>query len=69
MKEPRFNSYVDLLRHLSLRLSKSFDRVAVADVKSVVADINRTGYSDWSRNDYKVTLKRFYAGPNASGRP
>ena len=58
--ELRISKYVNLLRKLSALLAKSFEKVAVTDVKSVVADINGSEYSAWTKNDYKVTLKKFY---------
>jgi integrase len=58
--ELRISKYINLLRHLSALLAKSFDEATVIDVKSVVADINGSEYSAWTKNDYKVTLKKFY---------
>ena len=58
--ELRISKYINLLRHLSALLAKSFEKVTVTDVKSVVADINGSEYSAWTKNDYKVTLKKFY---------
>jgi integrase len=58
--ELRISKYINLLRHLSRLFQKDFDKVAVVDVKAVVANINRSNYSAWTKNDYKVTLKKFY---------
>jgi integrase len=58
--ELRISKYINLLRHLSALLAKNFEKITVTDVKSVVADINQSEYSAWTKNDYKVTLKKFY---------
>jgi integrase len=58
--ELRISKYINLLRHLSALLEKTFEEATVTDLRSVVADINGSEYSAWSKNDYKVTLKKFY---------
>jgi len=40
--------------------SKSLDKVTVADTKRIVAHITKSDYAEWSKSDYKITLKRFY---------
>jgi integrase len=58
--ELRISKYINLLRHLSTLLAKNFEKVTVTDVKFAVANINGSEYSAWTKNDYKVTLKKFY---------
>jgi integrase/recombinase XerD len=60
ISELRTSKYLHLLRQLTIRFSKNLDKVTPADTRRIVAEINRSDYADWSKNDYKITLKRFY---------
>jgi integrase/recombinase XerD len=64
---PRLLKYVDLLvviarggRKISHGLGKDFDKATVEDVKRFVARVNESHYADWTKQDLRVALKRFY---------
>jgi integrase len=41
-------------------IGKDLEKITVADTRRVVSQINKSDYAEWSKNDYKVALKRFY---------
>lgn len=53
--------YLYTLPILAERLGKNFESATVDDIKKLVGDINDDkGYADWTKNDFRVALKRFY---------
>lgn len=60
ISELRTSKYLYLLRQIAIMFQKNFDKVTLADTKRIVVDINKSDYAEWSKNDYKITLKRFY---------
>jgi integrase/recombinase XerD len=53
--------YLYTLPILAERLGKDFDSVTVDGLKKLVGQINDDkGYADWTKNDFRVALKRFY---------
>lgn len=49
-----------LLRTLAKLLRKDFEKANVQDIKQVVGEVNKSEYADWTKNDLRVALKRFY---------
>jgi hypothetical protein len=41
-------------------LHKDFPKATIQDIKRIVAEFNKSGYADWTKNDLRVALKRFY---------
>jgi integrase/recombinase XerD len=41
-------------------LGKDFEKATVNDVKRFVARINESSYADWTKQDLRVTLKRYF---------
>ncbi|MFH2100783.1 MAG: site-specific integrase [Candidatus Micrarchaeota archaeon] len=60
IKAARRYKYLNLLRWLSKALGKSFEKATKEDFIRIVADIEKTKLSEWSKVDRKVTIKRFY---------
>jgi hypothetical protein len=56
----RLVKYMYLLQALNKLLRKDFEKANVQDVKRVVSEVNKSEYADWTKNDLRVTLKRFY---------
>jgi len=56
----RVDKYFYTLKQLSLMLNKDFDKVAKKDIINLVSIIERREWSDWTKHDYKVTIKKFY---------
>ena len=53
--------YLYTLPILAERLGKDFDSATAEDIKKLVGQINDDkAYADWSKNDFRVALKRFY---------
>lgn len=56
----RLTKYIYLLRTLGKMLHKDFQKATIQDIKRVVAELNNSDYADWTKNDLRVALKRFY---------
>jgi integrase len=53
--------YLYTLPILAERLGKDFSSANIDDIKRLVGKINDDkSYADWTKNDFRVTLKRFY---------
>jgi site-specific recombinase XerD len=48
------------LRVIAQILKKDYDGADKGDITGVVRKIEEKRYSDWTKHDYKVTLKKFY---------
>jgi integrase/recombinase XerD len=57
---PRQIKYLRLLPPLAKQLKKDFNKARVEDIKRIVTEINQSKQADWTKSDYRVTLKRFY---------
>jgi len=56
----RVIKYVCTLKTLAKLLEKSFEDVERQDVINTVARIEQSDYSEWTKKDFKVTLKKFF---------
>jgi integrase len=56
----RVVKYLYLLPELARRLKKDFVAADIEDLKKLVASINGSTYSDSTKSDFRVALKRFY---------
>jgi len=56
----RVAKYLYTLSRIAEMLGKPFEEATVEDIKDLVYRIERSGYSPWTKKDYKVALKRFY---------
>jgi integrase/recombinase XerD len=58
---PRQTKYLFTLPVIAKKLGINFEKARIDDIKRVVAEINQsTKYSDWTKSDFRVALKRFY---------
>ena len=57
----RINKYMETLTQVNKKLhKKDFVSVTKQDIKNFIAEINCSGYSVWTKRDYKVITKRFW---------
>jgi len=57
----RVIKYTQQLKWLSENLEKNFDKATRKDIENLVVKINQNeNWSEWSKYDYKVALKKFY---------
>ncbi|KYK34781.1 MAG: hypothetical protein AYK22_04725 [Thermoplasmatales archaeon SG8-52-3] len=62
----RVIKYVDTLRKLSGWLGVEFNKASKKDIFRLVREIEQKDYSEWTKHDYKVILKRFYKWLNGN---
>ncbi len=60
LSEARILKYLSQLNILSEWFGKDFDQVTTSDVYRVVAEIERSDRKAWTKQGYKVTIKRFF---------
>ncbi len=61
ISQPRVMKYIEILRIIARKLGKDFDQATKDDLKRVVGEIQQTSYSSWTKQTYKVIIRRFYA--------
>lgn len=52
--------YLQTIRSISSLLKKQFSEVTKEDIVEFVGTIEQRNYSEWTKRDYKLLLKRFY---------
>lgn len=60
LSERRISKYRGLLQNLSKWLKTGFREATKDDIQELVVRINKTSYSDWTKYNYKVAIKKFY---------
>ena len=60
LSTPRLDRYIHILSKLSEELGKSFEIAKREDITHLVARIENRPLSDWTKQSYKVVLKKFY---------
>lgn len=60
LSRARISRYVYLLKQLAKWLEKDFDRADRQDIERLVHQIETSDYATWTKQLYKVALKRFY---------
>ncbi len=60
LSKPRLILYINKLKVLARRLNKDFDKAKVEDIKRLVSDLQQRDYSPWTKQTYKVVIRRFY---------
>jgi integrase/recombinase XerD len=58
--EHRAFKYLSTLKIVAKSTSVDFDKASEADIRAYVGSIERSYLSDWTKHDYKVSLKKFY---------
>lgn len=56
----RVIKYLEFLFQIALILKKPFEDATEKDIRRVIAAIECRDYSEWTKHDYRVILKRFY---------
>ncbi len=56
----RVQKYAYILRKVAEWLGKDFDKATEEDLKKVVAVINASPFKDWTKYDYKRSIKKFF---------
>jgi len=56
----RVIKYLATLSNIALRFPKQFREATRADIEKVVNGIERSDYSDWTKRDFRIALKKFF---------
>jgi len=57
---PRILKYLQLLTKIATWLGADLESANKKDVENLVMKIERMDYSDWTKHDYRVAVKKFY---------
>jgi len=60
LSPPRVLKYLCILSNIAKWLPKEFVKVTRADIEKLVNRIERSGYAEWTKHDYRVALKKFF---------
>ncbi len=60
VSKPRQYKYLYTLERLARELKKDFETAAKDDIIDIIAFLENSKFSEWSKHDYKVVLKIFY---------
>ncbi len=60
ISKPRLVKYLNTLKIVAERISKDFDETSIEDVKSFISKIQQSNLSPWTKQGYKVIIRRFY---------
>ena len=69
LSELRVVKYLRLLRRLAMWLGKDFRDAKEEDIRSLVARIEQSSYKEWTKQNYRVALKKFYRWLNGGKDP
>jgi hypothetical protein len=53
-------TYVYWLKHIGILLRQDFEESTTDDIRRVASEIERSNYTDYTKDTIKVMLKRFY---------
>ncbi|MFH8132512.1 MAG: tyrosine-type recombinase/integrase [Candidatus Aenigmatarchaeota archaeon] len=65
----RIIKYLVTLERIARDLGKPFVEAKKADIVNLIAKIEQSNYSDWTKHDYKVILRVFYKWLRKEDRP
>lgn len=60
IKELRQVKYIYTLCNLSSWIKKDFNSITKKDIQELCGTLEQSKYSEWTKHDYKVTIKKFY---------
>ena len=60
VKELRKVKYIYTLEKIASWLKMDFDEATKKDIEKLCSTINNNEYTDWTKHDYRVTIKKFY---------
>jgi len=52
--------YLNRLSMIATWISKDFDKASKSDIEQIMRRVNEMDYTEWTKKDYRVTLKKFY---------
>jgi len=58
--KPRIIKYAEILLQLAKLMNTPFEKAEKADLFQVVKEIESRDYSDWTKRDFKIVLKKFF---------
>lgn len=58
--ESRIKKYYYILNKISKMLNKDFDKANKDDITKLLVDIQRKPLKEWTKHDYRITIKKFY---------
>lgn len=67
--DQRALKYLSTLKIIANALPTDFDKATEGEIRAYVGSIERSVLSDWTKHDYKVTLKKFYKWLNGGEEP
>jgi len=56
----RVIKYLYTLMNLARRLHRGFHKLTRADIEALIHGIERSDYSEWTKRDFRITLKKFF---------
>jgi site-specific recombinase XerD len=56
----RVLKYLSTLLTIALRFPKEFSQATRADIEQVVNGVERSGYAEWTKRDFRIALKKFF---------
>lgn len=60
LSKPRVIKYANYLKTIAEKIGKSFMEVNEEDIINFLSHLEQSNYSEWTKRDYKVVLKRFF---------
>lgn len=60
LNKRRADKYLGQLINIANSLEVNFAKATKEDIKRLVGKIEQSGYMEWTKHDYKVTVKRFW---------
>lgn len=60
MSIKRILKYLTYLPKIAVLLGKDFDKADKEDIKRIMAVIEKSDYAEWTKNDHRIILKKFY---------
>jgi len=69
LSEHRVLKYAFMLKNISKHIPTDFDRATEEIIREYVAHLEISSLSDWTKYDYKVTLKKFFKWLNGGEEP
>jgi len=62
--EHRAVKYISTLKHIAIDLNMDFDKVTGKEMEAYIGRLERSDKSNWTKHDYKIAVKKFYAWLN-----
>jgi len=60
LSKSRLLKYLDTLELIAVGIGKDLDQATIEDVKTFIGKIQQKDYSVWTKESYKVIIRRFY---------